>query len=123
MTSPTSAPQPTSAAAVAAWLQSEGGDSTEQLAQRLAPTVAAVNAFVRRIHDPIPAATEGEEPAWADDHTLGATMLAARLWRRRKSPEGVMAQFSAEGPVYVQRHDPDVAMLLQLGAWARPVVG
>jgi hypothetical protein len=117
MTTPTSPPAatPTTASAVADWLSREHGDTAG--AEALAPTVAAVNRFVRRIHDPEPS---GE---WAADHALGATMLAARLWRRRKSVEGVMAQFSAEGPVYVQRNDPDVAMLLQLGAWSAPVVG
>jgi hypothetical protein len=115
VSSPTPVTPPTSAAAVADWLSKNLEDtaSTEQLA----PTVAAVNRFVRRLHDPGP-------DGWAEDHALGATMLAARLWRRRKSPEGVMSQFTAEGgAVYVQRHDPDVAMLLQLGPYAPPVVG
>jgi hypothetical protein len=34
-----------------------------------------------------------------------------------------VAAFTAEGAVYVQRNDPDVAMLLQLGVYAPPVVG
>jgi hypothetical protein len=49
---------------------------------------------------------------------LGAAMLGARLYRRRNSPEGV-ATFTADGAVYVQRNDPDVAMLLGIGAYAR----
>jgi hypothetical protein len=49
-------------------------------------------------------------------------MLAARLYRRRNSPEGV-ATFTADGAVYVQRNDPDVGMLLGIGSWAPPVVG
>jgi hypothetical protein len=40
----------------------------------------------------------------------------------QQSPEGV-ATFTADGAVYVQRNDPDVAMLLGIGAYAPPVVG
>ncbi len=115
-TPPAEAPaQPTSAASVAQWLEREHGDAATL--EKLAPTVAAVNRFVRRIH------SAGADGSWAEDHALGATMLAARLYRRRKSVEGVLSQFTAEGPVYVNRHDPDVAMLLQLGPYAVPVVG
>lgn len=60
--------------------------------------------------------------AWPPDIALGAAMLGGRLLRRKNSPEGV-ASFSDLGPVYVQRNDPDVAMLLQLGDWAAPAVG
>lgn len=49
----------------------------------------------------------------------GAVMLAARLFRRRNSPDGVAA-FGASGPVYVQRTDPDIALLLQIGAYRKP---
>jgi hypothetical protein len=53
---------------------------------------------------------------------LGAKLLGARLYRRRNSPEGV-ATFAAEGAVYVQRNDPDIAMTLGIGQYAPPVVG
>lgn len=112
---PAPAGGPASAEAVAAWLQREHGDTSTL--EALEPTVAAVNAVVRRWLDP------GPDGTWRPDHVQGAVMLAARLWRRRKSVEGVMSQFTAEGPVYVSRTDPDVSMLLQLGAWAPPVVG
>jgi hypothetical protein len=115
-TPPAEAPAtPTSAASVAEWLLKEHGDTATE--EKLAPTVAAVNRFVRRVHNPDPSG------AWAEDHALGATMLAARLWRRRRSVEGVLAEFTAAGPAYVSRHDPDVAMLLQLGPYAVPTVG
>jgi hypothetical protein len=65
-------------------------------------------------------ATDGDHHPAAQ--ALGAAMLAARLWRRRNSPEGV-ATFTADGAVYVQRNDPDVAMLLGIGSYAPPVVG
>lgn len=81
----------------------------------------AVSVMVRRLpttqypDDPPPA-------AWPTDVQQGALMLGSRLFRRRKSPSGVEA-FGADGPVYVQRNDPDVAQLLQLGAYAPPAVG
>lgn len=59
--------------------------------------------------------------AWAHI-VLGATMLAARLWRRRNTPDGV-AGFSDAGPAYVSRYDPDVALLLQVGTNTKPAVG
>jgi hypothetical protein len=53
---------------------------------------------------------------------LGARMLAGRLYRRRNNPAG-MAEFAAEGPVFIQRNDPDIAMLLRIGAYTPPRVG
>lgn len=90
---------------------------------RLTSIVAAVNAIVRAL--PVARVAAGAED-WSGDevqHVVeGATMLAARLWRRKDSPDGIAA-FGEAGPVYVQRNDPDIAMLLQLGAYARPAVG
>lgn len=91
------------------WQEADLGDA-DKLA-RLDPIVAAVNVLVPRM------ATTPAEAC-----TVGATMLAARLWRRRNSPEGV-ATFTADGAMYVQRNDPDIAMLLGIGAYAPPVVG
>lgn len=85
----------------------------------IAPVVAAVDLVVRTL--PVADKARGLA-AWPANITHGATMLAARLYRRKGSPEGVAA-FAADGPVYVQRNDPDVAMLLELGAWASPAVG
>lgn len=112
MTTPTPASGPTSAASVAAWLKDGDADA----ADKYEAVAAAVNAVVKRWHVP------RADGTWKDDHSLGATMLAARLWRRRNSPEGV-ATFTGDGAVYVQRNDPDVALLLQLGQHAPPVVG
>jgi len=80
-------------------------------------TTAAVNAVVRRWVS-IPA--DGQR--WPDDIVQGAVMLAGRHYRRRNSPGGVEA-FGADGVAYVSRTDPDVAMLLQIGPYAAPVVG
>jgi hypothetical protein len=114
VTSPPPAPDPASAAMVAVQLSMDPAD--EVVLAKLGPTVAAINVFVRRVRDPLP------DGSWAADVQLGAAMLGARLWKRRGSVEGV-ATFTAEGAVYVQRNDPDVAMLLRLGVYAPPVVG
>lgn len=87
--------------------------------------VAAVNQLVREL--PI-AAPFNTDPAPADWDTAGArivqgaTMLAARLFERRNSPNGVAA-FGDGATAYVQRNDPDVAILLRIGPYAKPGVG
>lgn len=59
---------------------------------------------------------------WPASIVQGANMLAGRLHKRRGSPEGIAA-FGDLGAVYVSRNDPDVAMLLDLGAYQKPAVG
>lgn len=54
---------------------------------------------------------------WAPHHKYGATLLAARLYRRKDSPGG-MASFGLEGAGYVAGNWPDVALLLGLGNYA-----
>ena len=46
-----------------------------------------------------------------------------RLYRRRNSPAGVESFSDIGGAVYVQRNDPDIAMMLGIGTYARPVIG
>lgn len=116
-TPPPGSAAPTSAEAVAAHLKKESGDTATR--DQLEPYVRAANVLVRRHR--VPRIIDGAA-VWPDDVTLGATMLAARLWRRRNSPEGV-ATFGADGALYVSRTDPDIAQLLQLGQYAPPVVG
>lgn len=113
MTSPVTGP--TSADEVVAWLQL-GGDRVDA-AEKVEPTVAAVNAVVRRWLSPDPVTGE-----WSADHVQGAKMLAGRIYRRRNSALG-MATFEGEGAAYVQRTDPDIALLLELGYYTRPAVG
>lgn len=95
---------------VAAHLQMRGDR------EGVAPAVAAVNAFMRRVAEP---AAGGE---WSPDQMYGATMLAARVHRRRNSPAGVET-LGDMGPTYVSRYDPDLEMLLGFGAWQTPKVG
>lgn len=54
--------------------------------------------------------------------SLGAGMLAARLWRRRSSPSGVES-LGELGPTYVARFDPDLEHLLGIGRHQKPTVG
>lgn len=81
--------------------------------------VAAVNSQVRtwRVSQAAVGAT-----VWPDRIVSGATMLAARLYRRRNSPAGVES-FGSDGAVYVSRTDPDIAQLLGLGTHQPPTVG
>lgn len=82
--------------------------------------VAAVNDVVRGL--PIAVAVAADATTWPARISRGANMLAVRLFRRRNSPAGVET-FGDLGPVYVQRNDPDIAMLLQIGAYTKPAVG
>lgn len=85
--------------------------------------VAAVNAKVQTFR--CASVAEGADD-WAAPEAAavvqGAVMLAARLWRRRNTPDGVVA-FGGDAALYVQRNDPDVAMLLSLGSYGKPAVG
>lgn len=99
---------------------------------RLPAIVAAVNVVVRGL--PVAEGITGETTSdpdadppvvaapWPAGVRLGATMLAARLWKRRNSPAGVEA-IGTDGPLYVRRNDPDIAMLLGLGDYGKPAVG
>lgn len=60
--------------------------------------------------------------AWPPRVVEGASLLAARIWRRRGSIGGVEA-FGDLGPVYVRRWDPDIATMLGMGASAGPRIG
>ena len=91
----------TTAELVAAQLQLNAADA---LCTRVAAAVndlLAVRDDLVEAGQPIPSAQ------------LGATMLAARLHRRRNSPGGIES-FVADGAVYVSRQDPDVAVLLRM---------
>jgi hypothetical protein len=82
----------------------------------VAAAVEATNSLVRGW---LPPAPDGE---WAPHHRYGANLLAARLWRRKDSPGGMM-QFGMEAPVYVAGNWPDIAIMLGLGQYAPPRVG
>lgn len=103
---------PATAELTARWLTMNDGPN-----QDVVDTTAAVNAVIRRWKSTPPDGT-----AWPQDTVRGAVMLAGRMYRRRNSPAGVEA-FGPEGVAYVSRTDPDVAMFLEIGPYARPAVG
>lgn len=117
MTAP-AAPAPTEGPAtttgVLVWLGIT--DPTDEIRATVHGVVAGVNAVVARW---LPRPADG----WPPDHVQGAVMLAGRVYRRKDSPAGVVPFGADAGAVYVSRNDPDVAMLLGLGAYAAPQVG
>lgn len=110
--------EPTTDVAVKAYLSVTDG----RLDTVIADAVAASSAFVRSL--PIAHALDdgSADDDWPARISLGAKMLAARLVRRRDTPSGVQ-NLAEEGAVYVSRNDPDVAQLLQIGAYTKPSVG
>ena len=98
----------------------------------LEDATAAANSFVGRLALPlVPKMVDGiavldgagqqiMEPS--PDVVLGAKMLAARLWRRRNSPNGVEAITDA-GTSFVARYDSDISRLLRLDGFAAPRIG
>lgn len=101
-------------AAALAWLGISEGSTGPDVAAAHA-VAPAVRSFVESIPD--------MDEEWPERVKLGATMLAARLVRRRNSPQGVAAFTTEGGAAYVSRIDPDVAQMLRLGRYAAPQVG
>lgn len=110
--------------AALSWLGVNASTATGPDVDAATIVAPAVRSFVDSIPD-LPTITDptSTEPVWADKVKLGAVMLAARLVRRRNSPQGVAAFTEVGGAAYVSRIDPDVAQLLRLGAYAAPQVG
>jgi hypothetical protein len=113
---PLSPEGPASPERVLSWIKVQDKAAAAE-AGEVDAVVLAVNAVLRRW---VPVPAEGQP--WPDDVALGSVMLAGRLWRRRNTPGGVES-FGQEGAFYVQRNDPDVALLLGLGAYVQPMVG
>ena len=104
-----------SSESVSGWLRAQpatGGTAAAATAADIEHAVAAVNSWMVRTFGGRVTPADGAEDTQAHQ-ALGALMLAARLVRRRNSPEGVQA-VTELGPVYVSRNDPDVALLLGL---------
>lgn len=98
----------------------------------LEDATAATNAYVTRLGLPlVPLLVDGiaalddngqQIMAPAADTVLGAKMLAARIYRRRNSPNGVEAITEA-GTSFVARYDSDISRLLKLDGYAGPRIG
>lgn len=111
-------PLPANGPASLAGVKAELGISDARSDSALELKVRAVNVLVRS-WEPVVGKARGLAD-WTDDTlanvVMGANMLTARLWQRRNSPLGFEA-IADQGAVYVTRNDPDVAMLLGLGAY------
>ncbi len=107
-------PRAVSMTQVKNWLRVGDAVDDDLLTEVTAATTAWVNGLPY---------VEGLGPTapWPADVRLGATMLAARMYRRRNTPSGV--ESTTDGVVYVPRRDSDVDAMLRLGAWAEPEVG
>lgn len=99
------------AAAVKTWLRLTDPADDDLIDQ----VVAGTNAWVKAS---VPLVANTPDAPWTDDVTLGATMLAARWYRRRNTPAGIEA--STDNVVYLPRRDGDVDTLLHLN---RPALG
>ena len=89
---------------------------------RVDAIVAAVNGRV--LEWPVAAKADGLADwtgATVQDIVLGSNMLAARLYRRRQSPDGVVSLGS--DVVGAALGDPDIALLLQIDGNTKPAVG
>lgn len=93
--------------------------SKEPDSPNLTMIVAAVNAYVHGL--PVVQHLESDEP-WPAQVVAGAIMLAARLAKRRNSPNGIEAATDLN-VTYTARYDSDISRLLQLDAHRVPAVG
>lgn len=98
---------------VKTWMHIQGTDQDNHVTV----CVTAVNAFIGSL----PVIADSSAEAWPAQVDLAATMLAARLVRRRNSPSGVEAM-TETGTTYVSRYDPDIARMLQIDGYERPAI-
>lgn len=92
----------------ASWAKLVGGPD-----EAMTACAQAVLALIGRL--PV-----GSADPWAEDTTLGAVMLTARLHRRRNSAAGIEAMTEL-GATYVARYDNDIARLLCIDSFQKPV--
>ena len=90
---------------------------TEQDLAALEMVLAAVNEYV----ESLPSIDRDVVGGWAGTTALGAVMLAARIYRRKNSPGGIEAV--GDMTTYVSRYDSDIARLLNIDTFRKPMVG
>lgn len=93
--------------------------SKEPSGPNLKRTVEATNAFVNSL--PVVQHLTDDE-AWPEHVRIGALMLAARLIKRRNSPNGIEAATDMN-VTYTARYDSDISRMLQLDKYQAPAVG
>lgn len=101
--------------AVTDWLKTPNL-STEDLAA-LEMVVTAVNEYV----ESLPNVDRDPVGGWAGTTILGAVMLSARMYKRKNSPGGIEA--IGDMSTYVSRYDSDIARLLNIDSFRKPMVG
>lgn len=84
----------------------------------LTVAVAAANVFV----ESLPNIDRKEDGSWAETTHLGALLLAAKLYRRTNSANGIES-FGEGGAVYVARYDSDISRMLHIDGFQKPMVG
>lgn len=95
--------------------------TADEVAQHL--KLSSVDLVTTMIADSVSAmVTEWHGEKWPAGVKLGALLLAARLDRRRNSPNGV-ENFNELGTTYVSRFDADLERQLRIGRWTMPQVG
>lgn len=63
------------------------------------------------------------DPAAVDEAVAhGTRLLAARLYARKGSPQGI-ATFGELGAASILRSDPDIGLLLGIGRYGKPRIG
>lgn len=97
---------------ISKWLGASGTD------QQMKDIAAAVTAYVNSL----PSIDRLEGGGWAHNTALGATMLGARLYKRKVSPSGIES-FAQVGFTFISRYDSDIARLLHIDAYRKPIVG
>lgn len=97
------------------WLNLNATDDPDLVAA----VVEAANSVTARYVGEVSAETIPSE----SDASLAATMLAARLYRRRNSPEGVQGVTPDGLAIGIVRSDPDIARLLRIDQFSTPQVG
>ena len=103
-------------AKVSGWLQQPPAEDAELIAE----CAGSVAPFVEGCR---PEFWVGTPPVYTPDtevHTA-AVMMAARLYRRRNSPGGLVQMGDILSTV--PRWDPEIERALRIGAWQRPQVG
>lgn len=85
--------------------------------EALASIVPAVNRLVEDLAN----IDREEDGTWSGTTRLGATLLAARLYKRKDTASGMTG--GVDGALYVARFDSDIDRLLHLGAFRKPIIG
>lgn len=80
----------------------------------------AITQVAQAVHTLILGLDHVNPTTWDYPTILGATMLTARMYRRRNSPNGIES-LTEMGTSYVSRYDSDIARLLKIDAFATPI--